>query len=64
MGGQLNLDKCHIGGSRVTLVGHVVSKIGIEANLGKILKGCTSNHVNVPCELSRRGILIAKFETN
>ena len=36
MGGQLNLDKCHVGESKVTLLGHVVSEKGIEADPGKI----------------------------
>ena len=33
---QLNVDKCHIAESKVTLLGHVVSKGGIEANPQKI----------------------------
>ncbi|MCO5583693.1 hypothetical protein L7F22_037606 [Adiantum nelumboides] len=36
LGGQLNVDKCHIAESRVTLLGHVVSSRGIEADLGKV----------------------------
>ncbi|MCO5572468.1 hypothetical protein L7F22_026223 [Adiantum nelumboides] len=36
MGGQLNIDKCHIGEAQVTLLGHVVFARGIEADPGKI----------------------------
>lgn len=36
MGGQLNESKCHIGESRVTLLGHVVSEVGIEADPEKV----------------------------
>ena len=36
MGGQLNLDKCHVGERKVALLGHVVSEKGIEADPGKI----------------------------
>ena len=36
MGGQLNLEKCHIGEKRVALLGHMISRDGIQANLGKI----------------------------
>ncbi|MCO5587232.1 hypothetical protein L7F22_041179 [Adiantum nelumboides] len=36
MGGQLNIDKCHIGEAQVTLLGHVVSARGIEVDPGKI----------------------------
>ena len=36
LGGQLNLDKCHIGENKITLLGHVVSKKGIEADPGRI----------------------------
>ena len=36
LGGQLNVDKCHIAESKVTILGHVVSKGGIEANPQKI----------------------------
>ncbi|MCO5608656.1 hypothetical protein L7F22_062870 [Adiantum nelumboides] len=33
---QLNVDKCHIAESQVTLLGHVVSSRGIEADHGKV----------------------------
>lgn len=36
LGGQLNPDKCHVAEERVTLLGHVVSRIGIEADPAKI----------------------------
>ncbi|MCO5593263.1 hypothetical protein L7F22_047271 [Adiantum nelumboides] len=36
LGGHLNVDKCHIAESQVTLLGHVVSSRGIEADLGKV----------------------------
>ena len=36
MGGQLNKDKCHIGESKVTLLGHVVSMNGIEVDPEKV----------------------------
>ncbi|MCO5561833.1 hypothetical protein L7F22_015457 [Adiantum nelumboides] len=36
LGGQLNVDKCHIAESQVTLLGHVVSSRGIEADPGKV----------------------------
>ena len=36
MGGQLNHEKCHIGESSVTLLGHVVSERGIEADPNKV----------------------------
>ncbi|MCO5603742.1 hypothetical protein L7F22_057894 [Adiantum nelumboides] len=35
-GGQLNVDKCHIAENQVTLLGHVVSSRGIEADPGKV----------------------------
>ncbi|MCO5558615.1 hypothetical protein L7F22_012201 [Adiantum nelumboides] len=38
MGGQLNIDKCHIGEAQVTLLGHVVSARGIEADPGTMMK--------------------------
>ena len=36
LGGQLNVDKCHIPKRKVTLLGHVVSKRGIEADPQKV----------------------------
>ncbi|MCO5556490.1 hypothetical protein L7F22_010039 [Adiantum nelumboides] len=36
LGGQLNVDKCHIAESQFTLLGHVVSSRGIEADPGKV----------------------------
>ncbi|MCO5553978.1 hypothetical protein L7F22_007504 [Adiantum nelumboides] len=36
MGGQLDIDKCHIGEAPVTLLGHVVFARGIEADPNKI----------------------------
>ena len=36
MGGQLNMAKCHIGETRVTLLGHVVSAAGIQADPSKV----------------------------
>ena len=36
LGGQLNVDKCHIAESKVTLLGHVVSARGIEADPTKV----------------------------
>ena len=36
LGGQFNVEKCHIAESKVTLLGHVVSKRGIEAEPQKI----------------------------
>ncbi|MCO5590345.1 hypothetical protein L7F22_044314 [Adiantum nelumboides] len=36
LGGQLNVNKCHIAKSQVTLLGHVVSSRGIEADPGKV----------------------------
>ncbi|MCO5554207.1 hypothetical protein L7F22_007735 [Adiantum nelumboides] len=36
LGGQLNVHKCHIAESQVTLLVHVVSSRGIEANPGKV----------------------------
>ena len=36
LGGQLNVDKCHIAKTKVTLLGHVVSSKGIEADPSKI----------------------------
>ncbi|MCO5558423.1 hypothetical protein L7F22_012005 [Adiantum nelumboides] len=36
LGGQLNVDKCHIAESQVTVLGHVVSSRGIEADPGKV----------------------------
>ncbi|MCO5594203.1 hypothetical protein L7F22_048228 [Adiantum nelumboides] len=36
LGGQLNVDKCHIAENQVTLLGHVVSSRGIEADPGKV----------------------------
>ena len=36
LGGQLNVDKCHIAESKVTLLGHIVSTRGIEADPSKI----------------------------
>ncbi|MCO5560544.1 hypothetical protein L7F22_014159 [Adiantum nelumboides] len=36
LGGQLNVDKCHIAESQVTLLGHVVSSRDIEADPGKV----------------------------
>ncbi|MCO5551901.1 hypothetical protein L7F22_005408 [Adiantum nelumboides] len=36
LGGQLNVDKCHIAESQATLLGHVVSSSGIEANTSKV----------------------------
>ncbi|MCO5559388.1 hypothetical protein L7F22_012987 [Adiantum nelumboides] len=36
LGGQLNVDKCHIAESQVTLLGHVVSSRGIEADPSKV----------------------------
>ena len=36
MGGQLNLEKCHIGEKRVALLGHMIFEDGIQADPGKI----------------------------
>ena len=36
MGGQLNMAKCHIGESQVTLLGHVVSASGIQVDPSKV----------------------------
>ena len=36
MGGQLNESKCHIGESKVALLGHIVSEAGIEADPSKV----------------------------
>ena len=36
MGGQLNMAKCHIGETQVTLLGHVVSVAGIQVNPSKV----------------------------
>ena len=36
MGGQLNMAKCHIGETQVTLLGHVVSAAGIQVNPSKV----------------------------
>ena len=36
LGGQLNESKCHIGGSKVALLGHMVSEAGIEADPAKV----------------------------
>ena len=36
LGGQLNVDKCHIAESKVTLLVHVISKRGIEVDPQKI----------------------------
>ena len=35
-GGKLNPNKCHLGLSRVKLLGHVVSENGIEVDLDKV----------------------------
>ena len=35
MGGQLNMAKCHIGETQVTLLGHVVSAAGIQVDPSK-----------------------------
>ena len=36
MGGQLNMAKCHIGKTQVTLLGHVVSGAGIQVDPSKV----------------------------
>ena len=36
MGGQLNMAKCHIGETQVTLLGHVVSATGIQVDPSKV----------------------------
>ena len=36
MGGQLNMEKCHIGETQVTLLGHVVSGAGIQIDPSKV----------------------------
>ena len=36
MGGQLNMAKCHIGETQVTLLGHVVSAAGIQVDPSKV----------------------------
>ena len=36
LGGKLDATECHIGESKVTLLGHVVSTKGIKANLSKV----------------------------
>ena len=36
LGGQLNMEKCHIGERQVALLGHVVSESGIQANPSKV----------------------------
>ena len=36
MGGQLNMAKCHIGETQVTLLGHVVSRAGIQVDPSKV----------------------------
>ena len=36
MGGQLNMGKCHIGGTKVTLLAHVVSGDGIQVDPSKV----------------------------
>ena len=36
MGGQLNMAKCHIGETHVTLLGHVVSAVGIQVDPSKV----------------------------
>ena len=36
MGGQLNMAKCHIGETQVTLLGHVVSGKGIQVDPSKV----------------------------
>ena len=36
MGGQLNMAKCHIGETQVTLLGHVVSGEGIQVDPSKV----------------------------
>ena len=36
MGGQLNMAKCHIDETQVTLLGHVVSAVGIQVDPSKV----------------------------
>ena len=36
LGGQLNIEKCHIGEKQVTLLGHVVSSAGIQVDPSKV----------------------------
>ena len=36
MGGQLNMAKCHIGETQVTLLGHLVSAAGIQVDPSKV----------------------------
>ena len=36
MGRQLNMAKCHIGETQVTLLGHVVSAVGRQVNPSKV----------------------------
>ena len=36
MGGQLNMAKCHIGETQVTLLGHLVSGAGIQVDPSKV----------------------------
>ena len=36
MDGQLNMAKCHIGETQVTLLGHVVSKAGRQVDSSKV----------------------------
>ena len=36
MSGQLNMAKCHIGETQVTLLGHVVSAAGIQVHPSKV----------------------------
>ena len=36
MGGQLNMAKCHIGETQVTLLRHVVSAVGIQVDPSKV----------------------------
>ena len=36
MGGQLNMEKCHMGERRVSLLGHLVSEDGIQVNPSKV----------------------------
>ena len=36
MGGQLNMAKCHIGETQVTLLGHVISAARIQVDPSKV----------------------------
>ncbi|MCO5572008.1 hypothetical protein L7F22_025759 [Adiantum nelumboides] len=76
LGGQLNVDKCHIAESQATLPGHVVSSRGIEADPGKVqalvslpspksareLVSFIQKHMDVSTRISKWLVRLQEFE--